>query len=171
MATMGIIGRFKPFHNGHLRLLEAACNLASHVTIGLGSSNKYNRDNPFTAEESKEMIQVCLPYSNYSFVFIPDKGDKKLWRESFKEIYGSIDYIVTDNTWVEGILKNDYKVMHPSMIVKEEDFQHRATEVREAMLDDKPWEHMVPNEVAKYMKDRGLDEHFRRDFSYVLKII
>lgn len=50
---LGAIGRFKPLHLGAAAMLEALCENAEEVVIGIGSSNKYNLRNPFTAEESR----------------------------------------------------------------------------------------------------------------------
>lgn len=56
LGAVGFIGRFKPLHNGAALALETLCEQADKVKIGIGSVNKYNLRNPFTAEESQEMI-------------------------------------------------------------------------------------------------------------------
>ena len=51
------IGRFQPFHNGHLAVVRRALELAERCIILVGSSNiARNPVNPFTFEERKEMI-------------------------------------------------------------------------------------------------------------------
>ena len=74
LGRTGVIGRFKPLHNGGAMMLEAICRQAAHVTIGIGSSNKYNIRNPFTAAESEEMVRAFLAdsYANYDIIHIPD---------------------------------------------------------------------------------------------------
>ena len=49
-----LIGRFQPFHLGHLDALRFALSKVDKLWIGLGSSNKpLQKNNPFSAEERK----------------------------------------------------------------------------------------------------------------------
>jgi len=51
------IGRFQPFHNGHLSVVKRAYEVANRVLVLVGSSNtSINMRNPFTYEERMEMI-------------------------------------------------------------------------------------------------------------------
>jgi bifunctional NMN adenylyltransferase/nudix hydrolase len=55
------IGRFQPFHNGHLRVINEALEKAEHVIILVGSANRARSPrNPFTFEEREGMIAVAL---------------------------------------------------------------------------------------------------------------
>lgn len=55
------IGRFQPFHNGHLYSLTKALESAQNVIIVLGSSNApRNVKNPFTDAEREKMIRDTL---------------------------------------------------------------------------------------------------------------
>lgn len=55
------IGRFQPFHNGHLGTLNTAFKLANKVILLLGSSNSPRTPkNPWTADERESMIRSCL---------------------------------------------------------------------------------------------------------------
>ena len=52
-----LIGRFQPFHLGHLDAILFGLSRAENLFIGIGSSNRYNeKKNPFSAEERREMI-------------------------------------------------------------------------------------------------------------------
>ena len=52
-----LIGRFQPFHLGHLEALQFALSKVDKLWVGLGSSNKPpQKSNPFSAEERKKMI-------------------------------------------------------------------------------------------------------------------
>ena len=56
-----LIGRFQPFHLGHLEAVNFALSKVDMLFIGIGSSNKSNQiRNPFTADERKEMIISSL---------------------------------------------------------------------------------------------------------------
>lgn len=170
---VGFIGRFKPFHLGAAMALEALCGIADEVIIGLGSSNKYNLRNPFTAEESQEMVDAFLKprFSNYKFVKVPDFGhikkysDGKKWKSAVKELFGSLDIFVSGNDYVIGLLKDEYKIERPvSFVHKEKQVPIKATLVRVAMAQGDDWKRLVPKETAAYLESKGLAERFRKEF-------
>jgi len=57
-----VIGRFQPFHNGHVELIKKAFEVAPHVLILVGSAH-VPRDsrNPFTFAERFRMIEETFP--------------------------------------------------------------------------------------------------------------
>lgn len=68
-----MVARWKPVHLGHAPALEALVTSADEVLIGLGSSNRYDVRNPFTAEESAEMIRrVVGPDAAIRLIPVPD---------------------------------------------------------------------------------------------------
>ena len=78
-----LIGRFQPFHNGHLQLLEHALSVADSVVVVLGSSfQARNAKNPFTWEERAAMISATLAEataSRVSFAPVRDYYDDRKW--------------------------------------------------------------------------------------------
>lgn len=49
-----LIGRFQPFHLGHLEAILFGLSKVENLWIGIGSSNKsHEMKNPFTADERK----------------------------------------------------------------------------------------------------------------------
>ncbi len=78
-----LIGRFQPFHKGHLALLTGALKLAPRVFVILGSSfHARNAKNPFTWQERAAMIRLTLDASTQERVtFIPvrDYYNDKRW--------------------------------------------------------------------------------------------
>lgn len=172
-GTIGIIGRFRPLHNGGALLLETACKKAKEVIIGIGSANKYDLRNPFTPEETKEMIDAFLSkkYKNYKIIFIPDYGHLygkdggKLWRNHVVKTFGKLDCFITGNPYVRELLGKDYKMIDAKEFTSDNPFPHvRATLVRMAMAKKEDWEQYVPEEVAAYLKKQKLDERFRKEF-------
>jgi len=64
-----LIGRFQPFHLGHLKALHFALSKVDKLWIGLGSSNKpLQKNNPFSAEERNEMILASIDESMKSLI-------------------------------------------------------------------------------------------------------
>jgi nicotinamide-nucleotide adenylyltransferase len=172
LGRVGLVGRFKPVHNGAAVMLESICEQADHVVIGLGSCNKYNMRNAFTADESQAMIEAFLSqrFTNYSFVHVPDSGhipehrDGKKWKEFIKSNYGNIDHFVSGNDYVRSLLEKDYKMVQPGSLVPEEKWVYlRATEVRVEMAKGDDWKQLVPDAVAEYLEKNKLVERFREE--------
>lgn len=172
-GRVGLVGRFKPLHNGAAALLESACEFSEYVVIGIGSSNKYNLRNPFTPEETKGMIDSFLSgkYSNYEVIFVPDFAhipefrDGQKWREYVNENFGKLDYFVSGNDFVRNLLKEDYEIIHPGDFVpKERHVLLRATKVRYEIAKHGEWKNLVPEKVADYLESNGLIERFRKEF-------
>lgn len=173
LGRVGVIGRWKPLHNGGARLLETLCRQADHVTIGIGSSNKYNARNPFTAEESAQMIDAYLSpnHSNYNIIHIPDfahipeYSDGKRWLECMVEQYGELDHFISGNAYVANLMADTYKIIQPHTLIPDDgQVRLKATEVRIRMAQGQPWQHLVPEPVAGYITKQSLDQRFRQEF-------
>jgi len=55
------IGRFQPFHLGHLAVINQALDTAKHVVVLVGSSGSpRNHRNPFTFDERSQMIRESI---------------------------------------------------------------------------------------------------------------
>lgn len=170
---LGFIGRFRPFHIGAFELLYTGCKKAQEVIIGIGSANKYNERNPFTANEAQEMIDAALkPHvSNYRFVQIPDSGhlpggeNGKIWIPTIKREFGTLDAMVSGNPYVQSLLANHYKTIQPKEIMQPQALiPIKATIVRNALVNDANWQQYVPPQVATYIQQNGLDRRIREEF-------
>ena len=70
------LGRFQPFHLGHLDAIDQIiADGVDRIIVGIGSSQEeLTRANPFSYDERKEMINRVLIDSNIKFEIcsIPD---------------------------------------------------------------------------------------------------
>ncbi len=166
-GIIGTVGRFKPVHKGHAIMLEALCKNAEHVIIGIGSNNKYDYRNPFTAQESAAMIDLVLKphYSNYSIVEVPDFDNGPVWRQHVLTLYGPLDAFATANDYVRSLLKDDYRLILPvTLVPKEQHIYLNATMIRVAIARGEPWQHLVPATVVSYITQHHLDQRFCNEF-------
>ncbi len=96
-----LIGRFQPFHLGHLAALKFALNMVDCLFIGIGSSNKpIEAKNPFTASERKEMITLSLEQNSLSRISIyeiPDVNNHVKWLSVIDEIVPSFKMVFTND--------------------------------------------------------------------------
>ncbi len=171
--SLGLIGRFKPLHNGAALMLDAVCDQAEEVKIGIGSSNKYNLRNPFTAEETEKMIRAYLSprHGNFEIIHVPDfahvpeYADGQQWRRYVRDHFGTLDAFVSGNDYVRNLLKEEYKIMDPADLISVEKYlRMRATEVRVEMARLGSWRNLVPQEVAAYLTENNLVDRFCREF-------
>jgi nicotinamide-nucleotide adenylyltransferase len=161
-----MIARWKPVHLGHAAILEALADRAESVVLGIGSSNRFDAANPFSAAESAEMIRAVLAgRENVEIVDVPDLGHGPRWRAMVVEMLGPLDLFVTANEYVKRLLAGDYRVVHPiRLIAPDRRVAVDGTAVRRAMARGDEWRRLVPAAVARYLDDRGLVDRFRRDF-------
>lgn len=55
-----ILARFQPIHNGHLALIEKACNENDKVLVLIGSIDKMNKRNPIPWTIRRDMVVKAL---------------------------------------------------------------------------------------------------------------
>ncbi len=83
------IGRFQPFHAGHLAMLRRALEKAPRCVVVLGSSFQARTPkNPFSWQERAEMIRLSLPLEEQEKVqFLPlrDWYDEARWTVAVRE--------------------------------------------------------------------------------------
>jgi nicotinamide-nucleotide adenylyltransferase len=148
------IGRFQPFHKGHLHAVKYVVARHGHCIIAIGSSNQSRTyDNPFTANERKKMIAATLAKEpklrgKYSFEFVPDVGNDKGWARLVLS-KRRFAIVVTGNAWVRKCLSPYAKVEMPHFLRRAE---YNATRIRGRMAAGKEWKSLVPVEVFNLVK-------------------
>lgn len=146
------VGRFQPFHNGHLHDIRKALEFSDKVIIGVGSSQeKYTKTNPFSYEERKEMIEKTLyneGIEDFTITGISDINDDKRWVEHVISIVGKVDIIYTGNPKVKKLFsEKGYDVRMVSFLEGV-----TATEIRKRMHNEGDWKDLVPPEVVSVIK-------------------
>lgn len=87
------IGRFQPFHNGHLKVIREGLAQAKRVIILIGSANvARSYRNPFTWAERAAMIHGVLgPDPRIHCTPLPDAHDDPLWVSEVRQaVHGII---------------------------------------------------------------------------------
>jgi bifunctional NMN adenylyltransferase/nudix hydrolase len=87
------LGRFQPFHVGHLSVVTEALRLAEKLVVLIGSANR-SRDerNPWLASEREAMIRACLNDEQNSRVIclpLDDAGNNEIWVSNVRALVGS----------------------------------------------------------------------------------
>ncbi len=171
LARIGMVARWKPVHLGHAAVLRALCDRGERALIGVGSSNRHDERNPFTYEETADMIRLALAgRTNAEVIPVPDLGDGPRWRAMVVDLFGPLDLFVTANDYVASLLGGDYRLVRPvDLVAEEERVAIDGSMVRREMARGGDWQRLVPPEVAEYIVANRLDARFRREFG--LKIL
>ena len=147
------IGRFQPFHLGHLEDIKTASKEVDDLIIGIGSSNEeQTKENPFTTNERIEMIDLVLPANgikNYLVYPIPDFGDDKKWVKHIETLVPKFHVIYTGNKWTEECFKETKYKIKKVKIIK----GISSTIIRNMMIKGMDWFSLVPKEVIDYISE------------------
>jgi nicotinamide-nucleotide adenylyltransferase len=147
-------------------VLAALCDCAGHALIGIGSANRYNFRNPFTCDETADMLRLALAgRDNYTLIPVRDLDDGPRWRDLVVELFGPLDAFVSDNPYVASLLAADYRIIRPvELVPPEARIPIDGAMVRRAMASGEGWDDLAPPEIATYIRSRQLDVRFRREF-------
>jgi len=148
-----LIGRFQPFHLGHLDALHFALSKVDKLWVGLGSSNKsLDKNNPFSVEERKEMILSSIDDSmkqRIQIYFIPDLDNHIKWIELINTIVPKFDIIFTNDELTRHLYsKRDVEVL-PIPFVKRDILS--GTNIRDMIISDQTWENLVPEGTKNFL--------------------
>ena len=112
-----ILGRFQPFHLGHLELIKSIIDQQIEPVICIGSAqHSYTEENPFTVEERMKMIEEVMKDFNckYSIFGIPDINNYDLYVSHLETFVPTFD-IVSENS--EAPLKFDVSEIPTDLIL------------------------------------------------------
>ena len=164
--TVGVlVGRFQPFHNGHLEAVRFALRKVDYLYIVVGSSQKdHERDNPFTAGERIAMIKAALDSSDvepskWMAIPISDTDSHALWPAILEATVPPFDVVFTNDGLTTRLLKEHGANVEAVKYLERS--RYSATNVRNRILEMKEWEKLVPDPVAAMVKKIGGVERVR----------
>ncbi len=156
-----LIGRFQPFHKGHVYVIKEILKEVDEVVIGIGSAQlSHSLENPFTAGERVLMISKSLTESgikNKKYIIpISDVNNNSLWVSHLHSITPPFSAIYTGNALVKRLFHEEgLEVKSPPMFNRSE---YSGTEIRSRMLEGEKWEHLVPRAVIDVVKEvKGIE--------------
>jgi nicotinamide-nucleotide adenylyltransferase len=164
--TTGLyIGRFQPFHLGHLEAVKHILGKVDELVIVVGSAHdSHTLDNPFTAGERITMIRLALKEAKidanrYTVLPLPDAEFHKVWVSHLLSQTPSFDLVFTNEPLTGRLLKE--AGMRVEKIPMFNRALFTATEVRKRIIEAKKWEVLLPRSVAAYVKQIKGEERMR----------
>ncbi len=159
MAKRGLlVGRFQPFHKGHLETTKWCLERSDELIIAIGSSDKsYEYRNPFTAGERIEMIRETIrieiaevALQRIVFIPVPDVGTHILWTNHLDLLIPQYSTVFTNDPFTIMLFRErGIEIDYPNLIERD---VLSATEVRYRIANDKNWREMVSYETAKIIE-------------------
>ncbi|MDA4119920.1 MAG: nicotinamide-nucleotide adenylyltransferase [Thaumarchaeota archaeon] len=159
------VGRFQPFHLGHLAAVKYALKEVQYLYIVVGSAQRsHERDNPFTAGERITMIKSALDGngvdpSKWMAIPIVDADSHSLWVTSVESMVPKFDVVFTNDA-LTFLLFNEGGIEVKAVPYLDRS-RYSATNVRARILERKDWDSLVPPQVAKLVKRFGGVERVR----------
>ena len=157
-----VLGRFQPFHLGHLNLIQTVLNDKKEPLICIGSAQyAHTKDNPFTVKERKNMIQLIMNElnCNYTIYEIPDINNYDKYVSHLEEFVPKFDTVYSGNKLVQRLFKNaGYKIVIPEMINRE---VWEGAAIRLAMMEGDEWEVAIPPQIVDMIRDLNVIERLK----------
>ena len=155
VKTALYIGRFQPFHLGHLNAIEQIVGEGyEKIIIGIGSSESERTDkNPFTYYERKEMISIGtedLKNVQFEYFPIPDFGDNERWTNYIVNNCSDFQTVYSGNCIVEQcFLKYDKKREFRNLEITS---NIKATQIRQAIANkSEVWKKDLPEKLIPFV--------------------
>ncbi len=153
------IGRFQPFHNGHLQAIKYVLENVDELIIAIGSiQDSHEIKNPFTAGERHYMIQSALleagiPHDRFYIVSIPDIDRNAVWLSHVRTLCTHLEVVYSNNSLVARLTKEYGGSTRLATIPFFNRKSYTATEVRRRILEGENWEELVPQAVTKIIRE------------------
>jgi nicotinamide-nucleotide adenylyltransferase len=152
-----LVGRFQPLHKGHLKAMKDILEKVDELIIVVGSSQySHTMENPFTTGERVLMIRQALTEedvnpSRYWIIPVPDMHIHMIWVAEVIGYTPKFDTIYTNEPLTRRLfIESGFNVKPVPFHQREE---YSSTEIRERILNKKNWEELVPETVAKFIKE------------------
>jgi nicotinamide-nucleotide adenylyltransferase len=151
------IGRFQPFHLGHIAAIKFAFSNVDELVIVIGSSQaSYEQENPFTAGERLPMIKDSLnadpkiDYKKTLIVPIPDTNVHSTWTHNVDMLVPEYDTVFTNNKFTGYLfIQRNITVIEPKLLNRND---LSGTEIRRRMVKNIKWDHLVTEQTLKVIE-------------------
>ena len=153
-----MVGRFQPFHNGHLYLSNQILQECDELIIAIGSAQfNYIYKDPFTAGERVLMIHAALLESKidltrcYVIPIVNDENNAR-WLAHLRSMVPSFNILYSGNDFVTNLVSQEIKIKKPLFSKKN---VYNGTNIRKQMARMQNWKNLVPNAVFRVIEEIG----------------
>jgi nicotinamide-nucleotide adenylyltransferase len=154
-----LVGRFQPFHRGHLRVVATIRERRpdADLVLAIGSADEsYTWKNPFTAGERFEMIDRALGDQvgpRVHLVPVADIRRHAQWVRYLESFLPAFDRVYTNNPLTRLLFEREgYAVESPPLYSRA---KFEGEHIRGLLAHDRGWRPLVPPEVADFLVEAG----------------
>jgi nicotinamide-nucleotide adenylyltransferase len=150
------VGRFQPFHLGHLEVLKRILKEYYELIIIVGSAqHSHTVENPFTAGERIQMITETLDEEGISkrvyIIPVDDINRHAIWVTHIESLTPAFDAVISNESLTARLFREaGYAVKNTELLNRK---KWSGTEIRKKMLHGETWEECVPRAVARIIKE------------------
>jgi len=150
------VGRFNPFHNGHLKVIKQIIAERDELIVAIGSTQEsHTLQNPFTAGERilmihQSLIEANLPLSKIIITFVPDIHRYSIWVKHLQSYCPPFTYAITNNQLTKrlffeaGVTVKPIGPFNRSVL--------NGTKIRQLMFEGNQWKEFVPPAATKIIE-------------------
>lgn len=151
-----MMGRFQPFHLGHLDLVRQILKECDEVIILVTSAQfNYLEKDPYTAGERIEMIHNSLKESSVDLnrciiLTLENQFNVATWSSYLKSMLPYFDRVYSGNDYVKMLLKDsNIEVTKPVFLDRR---TYSGTKIRSMIVSGENWQKLVPAAVSNFIK-------------------
>lgn len=150
-----IVGRFQPYHSGHHEAVKKILKEVDELVIIVGSSqNSFELNDPFTAGERIEMIQLALKADSLNgkcfVVPVDDIQQYGLWASKVISYAPEFDIVYSNNPIVKQLFERE-GIEVKKMISNLKGID--STKIRKMMTNGGKWKKLLPKAVTQYLEE------------------
>lgn len=158
------VGRFQPFHNGHLQLIESISKNYDKIIIAIGSTQYQNTNqNPFSFYERKYMITKTLKnynITNFEIFAVPDIHDLSKWVDHVSKIISDFDVVLTNNSLTTQLFKDKGYSVKKTKLYDRNNFSGKN--IREKIINGDNFKNLVPEFIYNYLIKINASERLKK---------
>lgn len=150
------LGRFNPFHLGHLMAVKEILDKEEELIIAIGTTqHSHSLENPFTAGERVLMIHAAMKEAKISLdrlfiVTIPDIFRNSVWVSHLRSYCPPFSCVYTNNSLTKRLFNEAGSKVLSTGPFNRDDF--KGSQIRDLMVNGDEWKFMVPNAVLKVIE-------------------
>jgi nicotinamide-nucleotide adenylyltransferase len=161
------IGRFQPFHLGHIAAIKFAFKYVDELAIVVGSAQaNYESQNPFTAGERISMIKdslntdTAVDCKKILIIPVSDTNIHSTWTHSVDMLVPKYDVVFTNNAFTGYLFtQRNIVVTEPKLLNRSE---LSGTEIRRRMVKNIKWTHLVTKQTQRVIQEIGGVERLKK---------
>jgi len=158
MVNRGLyVGRFQPFHLGHLSAVKTVLDEVDELVIVVGSAQySHTIANPFTAGERLMMVRLALEEASVDVkrvwvVPVPDVHLHMLWVSALGGYTPKFDTVYTNEPLTRRLFTEaGYMVKGIKFFDRK---TYSSTDIRSKMANGENWKNLVPKSVATFITE------------------